>query len=709
METEQSPGIGTKVIDFDTIHYIPRIKSVGFNPSPVAGKIPKWADGTNYPKVIGTQAHREFWEEQIYYCENGYHTGGLDIPGIYYDFLNFKIIDGVGGPCYPMFVDLQYDIYCAYLHVKKIGKVGIVLPKGRRKGISFISDEVIDYGLHFIDRYRFLVGAGLDTYTDGNRDKLYRTYNNKPVELRLRHLKRNDNELKMGWIENSEQGSQEYQHAHGDFKTFKDNPKKGEGEYYNDVILEEIGDFPTVVAAITSITPALKLGAIVKGTILAFGTGGNVVKGGIGMKELWHNAEALGFMRFFIPAKRYFVPFVKGVKDEKGKEIKSFINDSGNIIKCTPNIDAQFPNLKPEQLLGCEDIKAAEEEILAERFRRAKNPNKKELIEWNQHNPLTIEEVFTSSGSNNFNTDKLYQVLFNIDTKETQYGEYILDWVTDKDGNIQIPLKVKERVATPKDSEDLRVKIYLHPRTHMRDLDIGGCDSYNEDKTQVTTSLGATVVLHQNNLLKDIPDTEPGGIVPACLYFKRPKRKEIHWEISLKIAVYYNLLGNMNIAAESDACIDHFKKNGGKKYLAKRPKSFDAPDGKQMHDFGTKMTTFSKPRMLSLMQSWTEDHSQTCVFREVVEDFIAYDDENIGTDYDSADAIGLALIKISDMKAKPRKSETYQQDKRFELGDWVQGSDGGIYPADNDNRRNDPDKPWLKLEDPFEPDHLKQK
>ena len=70
-----------KGIDFNTIHYVPHIKGIGFSPSPVAGNIPKWADSYNYPKVRGTPAWNEFWEEQLNYCLNGYDTGGVHISG----------------------------------------------------------------------------------------------------------------------------------------------------------------------------------------------------------------------------------------------------------------------------------------------------------------------------------------------------------------------------------------------------------------------------------------------------------------------------------------------------------------------------------------------------------------------------------------------------------------------------------------------------
>ena len=75
--------------------YTPLIKLKGFDPSPVAGKIPIWADSRSNPDVIGTSNYEEFWEEQYDRCINGYRTGGLDISGRYYFYLNFVIINGL--------------------------------------------------------------------------------------------------------------------------------------------------------------------------------------------------------------------------------------------------------------------------------------------------------------------------------------------------------------------------------------------------------------------------------------------------------------------------------------------------------------------------------------------------------------------------------------------------------------------------------------
>ena len=1057
--------------------YLPTLKSRGFNPQPVAGKIPKWADGKNYPNVVGTAAWNEFWKEQLHYCINGYDTGGIHISGIEYDWLNFKIISGVGsGFTYPDFVDLQHELWNAIEYCKKNNIVGIVIPKKRRFGFSFMATHLVDYGMHYINGYRFMIGAGLEKYTEKARSKLYTTYNNRPQELRLNTLKINDNEIILGWTEKTEQGFQDIEHAHGYFYTFGDNPKKAEGDYYNDVILDEIGDFANVCTTVTSITPSLKQGNIVKGLIISGGTGGNVLKGGVGLKQLWHEAESYGFMRFPIMGRRYHLPCVHGAK--------SLPDDVDKIS--TPNLDREYPDLKPEQLLGCEDVQEAQRLINIDLAIKLKNPNKKLYIEAKQQYPETVEDIFTSSGSNNFNTDLLFERLFALESgKNDEWKEYVLEFIKDKDGEVIVPYQVEARLPKDSDPLSIRVKIRHHPRPQIRDLDTGGCllpgekvmtdkalvnvedvtknnklinengehvkinellrhgvineqvfeikvsntfrtttftsehpilvskhklgyvsknkyqrlgikqryhkfdfkytkaenvivgdwikvpniyknkndfdilslwdeytyhnnytkienplnkpefwwfiglwlgdgwcasdgritfainaaeieyadrlmaiidklfnrkaqirnrnkncleisfhneqlnkfltnnfgkyaikkripewakrvnddfkynliqgylnsdgcicidkkrnlynskfvsinlellesiqdilfalgyvshigklrnageryfpgrtiacqikecyqlamgnndtinfakkicdendpklkkidlnnikltdkrredgcfidnsleyiyfqirdittsyytgdvynfncethtymchhitthncDGYNDDKTQTTKSQGAIVVLRSNNLLpeKDIPADQPRAEYPVCIYCDRPKRKELFWDIALKISIYYGLYKNMMCAAESDLVIKHLKDNGGKKYLSLRPRSFSSPDSKQMHEYGVKMDAYSKPRMIALMQSGVEDNAHELGPTVLVTDLIGYDEERIATDWDAADAYGLAKIRIADRKAKPRTDDMQEQDTRWNATEWVRGPNG---------------------------------
>lgn len=624
-------------------NYLPIIKNVGFNPCPVNNKIPDFANSILFPENVGTGLYVEWWEEQIYRCLNGYKTGGLDLPGPYYEYLNFSTIDGPRGPITPYFVDMQYQIAHAVHQAKLAHLPGVIIPKKRRAGLSFLGVMYVNHGIRFIDRYRAGIAAGLEAYCDGFRLKLYRTYNITAPEFAINHLIRSDNHFKIGYEERTLQGFQEKIYAEVFFKTMKDKAEKMEGEYFNDVFLEESGQFPLVGDVRESILPALKDGEQFIGFMFIYGTGGEMQKSSKQFKGLWHSADILDIMKIFIPGKRYYVPYVR--------------REEGECI--TPNLDKDYPDLKPEQLLGCEDVDAADESINRSLAEYAKLPEKKTYIKFKQGYPKTVEDVFTSSGTNHFNTEKLYNQSYEIESSDRKHSEWILDFVKDNTGDIVRPFQVTRDIPKKSTPEWKKVKLIKFPQPDIRDLDVAGVDGYNEDKTDTTKSLGAYVILRQYNKFPFLNDAKDNpGIMPIALYYGRPPVKELFWEIGLQLSVMYNLVGNTMISAESDAMIQYYKTEGAAKFLSRRPKSFDAPNSKLNHDFGVKMTQSSKPKMLGLVQSWVESYIQYCWFIEIINDCIAYDFAQIGTDWDSTDAVGNALMRIIDMNKKIQVSAT---------------------------------------------------
>lgn len=618
------------------------IKEKGFNPAPYAGNIPYHANSDINPDCYGSRIHEEFWEEVTYYSEHGYNTGGLWIPPSYWFYLNFKKVNGLYGPVYPDFIDLHYELSREWHEVKiSPDLAGMIIPKARRKGLSFFGTSEGDYGARFVPQFRMAICGGLDNYVQGFRKKLSERFNEVPKELQMHVLKDNEDYFEIGYEYRTDKGWRKNLQAQFMFETLKDQATKLEGEFFHIVVMEEMGEFPRSNEAYESIRPALEMGENILGKFLMYGTGGNMLKGSKAFKHFSAYKDSYGLRKKLILGNRYFHPYFGGAK---GKD--------GSIIEKIPYIKAQYPDLAPEQLIGCEDVRAAEEAILRGRLARSKNPDKRALTEWNKKYPLSEEEIFTSSGSNNFNTDKLYEKLLPLQsTPEQQWKPYKLEFIKDKDGDLILPLSVKVIPVEDDPDDGEIVYIYQHPKLNIKDLDVGGIDGYNEDITTSTDSLGAMVVVRRSDEIT-IPDMVPGKI-PVCLYYRRPKRKEIFFQTCLKISIYYNLLKNTMISAESDLVIQYYKNMGCKRYLSPRPRSFDSPDSEQKHDFGVKMTGFSKPRMMGILQTWVEDFAHLCEFADIIKDLIAYDDQNIGNDYDSADALGYALMRIIDMKRVP--------------------------------------------------------
>ena len=656
--------------------YTPLIKKKGFDPSPVAGKIPIWADSEINPNVVDTQGFMDFWDEQIDRCINGYTTSGVFIPGRYYYFLNFQVLSGLRGSMYPMYVDLDREYWELFEQVKREKKKGIISVKARRKGLSENARTILSHGIRFIDSYRGAICAGLDTYQVGLRQKFNNAQSKVRSEFRLNVLKDNDKMYNIGYERKDPIGGYVEEGYGGrlSFETMYDDAKKLEGEYFHDVIYEEAGQFKLLDETFESIDPALQFGMQSIGTHVIYGTGGNILSTSRAFKNMWDNADAYGLVRFWVSGARKYFPFW-GNKYEK-----TFIDsDTGERVDAMPN----FKDYKSYEVIGCEDVQAAEEYILKKRIEYSKLPNKKKLKDLNQNYPLTIEEAFTSGGSNNFNDEKIYSRLFEIEGNQAFYTGYILDYVKEVDEagveSLKMPLEVKARPAKKNDPDGEIVWIYQMPRKDMTDLDIGGLDGYNQDQTQTSKSLGAMVVLRQGNKVNLVSEGIHHSQYPVCLYYKRPPRKEIFYDTCLKISVFYGLFRNTMCNAEQDFVIDYYMKNGGKQYLSPRPRAFDSPKSQQVHKYGAKMTGYSKPLILGIVQSYVEDFVEYCVFVELLRDMLAYDEEYIGTDWDSVDALAYAIMRVEDMKTSPRKSsydELYD-----EMPVWKFDSDGNAILA----------------------------
>lgn len=649
----------------DTDNYKPIRKIKGFKPNPLISEdhkrmvIPFWADGKNNPDCIGSAEYWEFWDEQFDRCINGYETGGIWIPGRYYYYMNFVQITGVLGLQYPWYIDIDLEYFRTVEYIKTAKKLGLISVKARRKGLSEKGQAIINHGLRFIDSYKAGVAAGDDKYVIGFRTKMEGSARNMVNELKLHILKNNDDEYTPGYEVLNDLGSYEKESYGGQvrFATMYDKATKLEGEYFNDVVLEEAGQFIKLSEAVESIKPALMLGSYIGGTFYIYGTGGNILSSSRDFMQMYNEAEQMGFVKFWVSAKRLMFPFFGNPISLWGK----------------PDMDSEeeeygmpsFEGWEEHEFIGCEDVIAAERWVLRTKEKYAKMLDKRKLIKHNQSFPLSVEDAFTSSGSNNFNSENLYSQLHQIYNSDEKTTSWVLDWVyeIDKDGvkQMKYPLEVKPRPATTKDKAWEIIKIYKHP-TSIKNLDVIGIDSYNQDQTKTTKSLGGICVLRRN---KDLHSKETEkGIVPVCTYYSRPPRKELFYEIALKIAIYYRAHRNVMVSAEHDFIIDYFIQNGGEKYLSFRPKSFDAPNGAQENKYGAKMTGYSKPKMLGFLQTMVDDNYMYIWFEEIIRDLLAYDEANIGTDWDLADAMGYAWMRIVDMKVSPKEAiDDYE--KRF--------------------------------------------
>lgn len=642
----------------------PYIKGKGacFNPIVKYG-IPAYADSRLNPKVKGTQAWREFWEEQLYYIHNGVQIGGLFIPGRFYYYMNFSFMGNVErGIITPDMCDMHLELAYLIDHVKLMGK-NLICAKGRRKGISeFTHKAVIDYGWRFNYSYKAAVVSGKSTFVEEFISKWRFGDMHMPPELSTKKLLNNDDKIISGYREKNEhnewvmKGTQNIILA----ETIHTDPNPLKGYYLNDVVVEEVGETEKYEAFYGATIDALKSGNKQIGTMFSYGTGGNIDKGSKGFKYAWEHPEEFNAIKYLVPATRFY-----------------FYGGADLPQRRLPIETDLYKTHKAYQLIGVEDLDLSEKDILERREKAKKSGNLKKYNEELQNNPLTEREIFKKTNANNFDLEKLTEQSAAITALgHPKYSKYKLEWKKDEKGMIISP---REVTITPlKHGEDETMCVYIrddaHPKKTWRHVFVAGIDSYDQDTSKTSKSLGAMCVMTKEHTISGLPHK-----VPVACIRTRPPRKEMFYDLCLMLSVYYDIRNNVLIDVRCPAIIQWFKDRGGEKYLAKRPVKFEKEDSSQGHDYGVSLNIYSKGLMVGLMQTHIYDYSTDIWFNsdfdngpKLINELLDYDIQTLDSDNDLADAYGMALMQCISSDVRPKDTTANKRDDTWDLPEFTQ-------------------------------------
>jgi len=646
----------------------PYIKGKGFCPNPlVVDGIPDYADASINPKVVGTTDYENFWNEQIYRCVNGYQTGGIFIPGRFYYYMNFNRMSTVHGVITPDFCDLHLQL-CYIIEWCMANGKNLIIGKKRRAGISeFTQKAKIDYGFRFSESYQAGIAAGQKKYAEDFMTKWEDSEALLQPELRVNTLLNNPDEVVSGYelIENGKT-TLKNNNCKIFVRTMHNNPNMFKGLFLNDVVAEESGEFENLCEFISATNDCLMDGDTQVGMFMIYGTGGNINKGSKDFKKVWENPNDYNAVKFLITGDRFKKPFYGGAT-RFGKDVSE-----------TPNLLKKY---KPYQIIGCEDREAAMENIMEERERLKKGDLKK-YLEHLQNNPINESEIFRKMFSNNFDIQKLNAQQDEITINKKKYSKYKLEWVLNEETGLRVePLKVRAVAAkdTDDDSDCVLILDGYHPAKHLQGLYKGGIDPYDQDQG-VSKSLGAMCVITTINTF-GIP-----RYMPVATIFTRPKKKELFFEMCVKLSVYYNLIGDTLIdKAGSSGLVNTYKDFGCTKYLAPRPTKFESENTKQSHEFCVSLNSYSRPMMVGLMQSAVDYDVQNIWFPELINQLGNFDEVEVGSDNDLADAYGIALMQCVSNNVTPRDNSQIAKEDPFSFGGWAFDKNGEHIPIDEEN------------------------
>lgn len=640
-----------------------KLKNFCANPVVKYG-IPKYADSRLNPNVVGTPDYEKYWTEQLHYIHHGYQTGGLFLPGRFYYYMNFNNMSTINGVITPDMVDLHLELALLIDYAKSVGK-NVIVAKGRRKGISeFTHKAVIDYGYRFKPTYKGGIAAGQDIYAQDFMSKWRAGDSLMIPELRTRTLVNNDDEVISGYQIRNEQGAWNEQGTKNTLyvRTMFKDPNLFKGLFLNDVVAEECGEFEKLRQFFYSTEDCLKDGDKQIGTMFFYGTGGNINKGSKDFKYIWEHADEFNMIKFCVPATRFYKPNYGGA------------TRNGVNIQEIPNL---LGEKKSYELIGVEDQVAARDNIIKQGEKLLKAGNREKYLEFKQNNPIEEKDIFRKTNVNHFDTEKLNEQEYKISSTSKKYSKWKLDWVVDDNNLIKTPRQV---VATPAKQNDDSAEIFLildnaHPRKDFSNLFVAGIDSYDQDIAKTSKSLGAMCVLMRENSIMDAPKKAPVAVI--CT---RPPRKEVFYDMCLRLAVYYNLRNNVLVDVAKPQIIKYFEDRSCLHYLAPRPKKFESPNSEQSHSLGVSLNNYSRPMMVALMESaifyysdqiWfnhTEEYpSGTKIQCDLINQLGNFDETEIGSDNDLADAYGIALMQDISCEMRPSDEKDEDINEKFNL------------------------------------------
>ena len=564
-------------------------------------------------------AYQEYWEQELDRCINGFKPKGMKkISGKYYFYLNYyKILgnDGTKGSrktlISPWYRQMDHEYFDLFQTCKDEGK-GMIVIKARDKGFSYMNSGMIAHEYTFFPFNDVGIAAGLQATADAFFDKTKKGLNGLHPNFKHSILKDTDGILRSGYKQKNKDGKWEV----GGYQSTvicrtMDNPEVFKGERVSLMVFEEAGEFKHLKNAYMSSKACFMDGNLQFGVPVVGGTGGDISKASKDFMDMYYEAEAYNLIPMFIPASRaYYGYFDINSGEEKVKEAESVLLEERETITNSGDRDAYNLHI--------------------------------------QNYPLTIQEAFLNTKTARFNNSLLNaqrsRILSSKDYRSQVQSGY-LDWDFDNEENF---------IVRWRPHPDGPYKILEHPAPEYKDLDIGGIDSYDQDKAGASDSLGSAIIYRR------FVNTEYASDYVVAEYTDRPEKKEDFWDGCLKLAMYYN--AKMLVEYTKIGILDYFKRMNALKYLKEKPESAHNPGTKTRNRYGVHMNKQVKSLMEDLMDDYIRENAEDIWFLDLIDELANYGTRNT----DRAIAFGLCLIhNVDNYRIQAKEVQAEEADIGF--------------------------------------------
>ena len=560
-------------------------------------------------------AYEEYWARETDRCLYGYKPKGYNkISGKYYYYLNYYRIlgnDGTKGNrktlIYPWYRDMDHEYFDLFDQCKEENK-GMIVIKARDKGFSYMNSGILAHEFTFFPHSEVGIAAGLQVTADAFFDKVKKGVNNIHPNFRHSWLKDTDTMLKSGYKKKNKDGKWET----GGYQSVihcrtMDNPEVYKGERLSVMVFEEAGEFKSLMNAYMSSKACFMDGDLQFGVPIVGGTGGDIEKASKDFMEMYYEADAFNLINIFIPASKVYYGYF---------DVKT----------------------------GQSDMEGAEEKIMEDRTKLQDAGKEKAYNLHIQNYPMTVEEAFLKTKSNFFDLSLINmqrsKILANVDFEyQLQTGfldwndEGGVDWFADANGP---------------------VKVLHHPMPEVSGLDIGGIDSFEQDRAGRSESLGSAIIYRR------FMDMDSPGDCVVAEYTERPRTAEQFWDNCLKLAVYYN--AKMLVEYTKIGILDYFRRNDGLKYLKEKPVTAHSPGTLTRNRYGVHMNKQVKALMINVIDDYIKTNVEDVWFIEILNELADFGIRNT----DRAMAFGLCLLhNLDNFKRRIVKTEEKKKDIGF--------------------------------------------
>lgn len=610
---------------------------------------PKFYEGRTPPLVHQESIVMEDWmEEQKHYCFEGREVNGTRLTGNQYHFLNFvqilRTVDSIGTVDwgFPLFSQEDDYIYKQAQEAKESSMyTGLIT--GRGLGKTYLALNVIKKNYTFIASSHNIISASIDDTAKHTFSMLDLMLDRTPDYLRHSQLRKDINE---GYIESGAKVIYEGKEKIVGLRSviekiiYDNKAGKTRGRRPTFQLYEEIGAW-TGAAKLKQCLSASK-GSFFRGKFMTaevwlIGTGGQMKTGGSqDAQDIFYNPAAHNVYACQEWYKKKTMIFIPSYKKFTGFYEKDGISDE---VGARAVLDQ-----RREEAKG--DIDAYMQEI--------------------QEFPYEPKEAFMTSGTRQWNVDKLQRQEFQLKTNPDldgiiQRGRFW--WIKSKGGTITGVEFNQEK--------DGPVQLLEHP--YLLDgqvppnLYIGGVDSVDNsvDMTGKSNSKKAADIkkLSKFSLLikKRFYNAAKTSNLYVCQITWRPEVIEDAFEQALMASIYYNV--QLNVEHTKIAVIKYFEYRKQLKRLFPRPSVCYADVTKitRNNKYGTVLDGAGKVIVYGLdaISKYIDSFWDNIFFLDLIEELIKFDNDN-RTEYDRVMAMMMTEIaddELIDIMVKEKTKE----------------------------------------------------